>query len=74
MKKNRKNIESYFLLIGAVITWLAVLLQFYLTIENRIASIPETIIRFFSFFTILTNTLIAICFTVLLRETKSKLY
>lgn len=74
MKENRKRIESYFLLLGVVLTWSAVLLQFYLTIENRVASIPETIIRFFSYFTILTNTLVAICFTVLLRGVKSKFY
>lgn len=74
IKTNRKSTKSYFLLIGTIITWLAVSLQFYLIIENRIVSIPETIIRFFSFFTILTNTLVAICFTVLYRDAKSKLY
>ena len=31
--------------------------------ENRTTSVTETIIRFFSFFTILTNTLVAIYFT-----------
>ena len=34
-------------------------------IDNRIASVPETTIRFFSFFTILTNLIVAIYFTVL---------
>ncbi len=53
---------------GAVLAWLAVILQFYLMLENRIASIPETIIRFFSFYTILTNTLVAVCFTALLIQ------
>ncbi|GAB2614654.1 Pr6Pr family membrane protein [Belliella aquatica] len=47
----------------AFIAWFAVIVQFYLMMENRIASVPETIIRFFSFFTILTNTLVAIYFT-----------
>ncbi len=47
----------------AVLAWLAVLLQLYLIIANRIASVPETIIRFFSFYTILTNILVAIHFT-----------
>jgi hypothetical protein len=32
-------------------------------ITNRIADVPETIIRFFSFFTILTNTIVAIYFS-----------
>lgn len=47
----------------ALIAWFAVIVQFYLMMENRVASVPETIIRFFSFFTILTNTLVAIYFT-----------
>lgn len=51
---------------GAIITWLAVLLQLYLIIVNRQASAPETIVRFFSFFTILTNIIVAISFTAVL--------
>jgi len=47
----------------AVLGWFAVLMQYYLIIENRIASVGETTIRFFSFFTILTNALVAIYFT-----------
>lgn len=46
----------------ALIGWFAVLAQLYLMIENRTASIAETIVRFFSFFTILTNTLVACYF------------
>ena len=49
--------------IGAVIGWLALLLQLYLIIANRVASVPETIVRYFSFFTILTNILVAVSFT-----------
>jgi len=49
----------------AIIGWLAIILQFYLMIQNRVTGIGETIIRFFSFFTILTNLLVAICFTSL---------
>lgn len=48
----------------AIIVWFAVLAQFYLIIENRIAPVTETIIRFFSFFTILTNILVAVYFTI----------
>ncbi|HEX4958333.1 MAG TPA: Pr6Pr family membrane protein [Lacibacter sp.] len=50
----------------AIITWLMLLLQFYLQIANRTTSIPEAIIRYFSYFTILTNLLVAISFTSLL--------
>lgn len=44
----------------AGIAWVAVLTQYFLMVENRVASVGETTIRFFSFFTIL---LVAIYFT-----------
>ena len=47
----------------ALIAWLALIIQFWLIIENRVASIPETITRYFSYFTILTNMMVAIFFT-----------
>jgi hypothetical protein len=56
----KKNLS----LIFAIIAWFAVIVQFYLMMDNRVASVPETIIRFFSFFTILTNTLVAVYFTI----------
>ena len=65
MKETTKA-KQPFLIIGATITWFAVLLQLYLIILNRVESVPETIIRFFSFYTILTNILVAFCFTILL--------
>lgn len=57
---------KFFIVTGAFLGWFSVVLQFYLIIINREASVPETIIRYFSFFTILTNLLITVCFTVLL--------
>jgi len=53
-----------FAAIGAVIVWLSLILQLYVAIQNRIAGVPETIVRFFSYYTVLTNILIAVCFTV----------
>src|SRR3712207_6371978 len=50
-------------LLFAVIAWFAVIVQFILMLQNRTASVPETIVRFFSFFTILTNTIVALFFT-----------
>ena len=41
------------------------LLQFYLILVHRVESVGETIVRFFSYFTILTNILVAVCFTLL---------
>lgn len=49
--------------IGAVVGWFAVITQLYLIITNRNASVGETIVRFFSFYTILTNILVALCLT-----------
>ncbi len=53
-----------------LITWFAVIAQFVIMIQNRVESVPETIIRFFSFFTILTNTLVAVYFTLQLFSKK----
>lgn len=47
----------------AIIAWFAVIAQFVLMLQNRQASTSETIIRFFSFFTILTNILVGVYFT-----------
>jgi hypothetical protein len=50
---------------GAVILWLSLALQLYVILQNRIAAVPETILRFFSYYTVLSNLLIAVCFTVI---------
>src|SRR5881398_3651902 len=50
-------------LLFAVIVWFALIVQFILMRQNSTASVLETIVRFFSFFTILTNAIVAIYFT-----------
>ena len=55
----KKNISILFAAIG----WFAVIAQYILMIENRVAPVGETTVRFFSFFTILTNTLVAVYFS-----------
>lgn len=60
--------SKLFLAIIAMIAWFAVGLQFYLIILNRVTGVPETIIRFFSFYTILTNILVALYATFLLLK------
>jgi hypothetical protein len=52
--------------------WFALVAQFYLIIVNRVASVVETVIRYFSFFTILTNLLVAACCTILLLIPSSR--
>lgn len=51
----RKNLPLFI----AVCALLAVVLQLDLMLDSSIQTFTETIIRFFSFFTILTNTLVA---------------
>lgn len=59
--------------IGALFAWTAVILQFILILQNSPESISETIIRFFSYYTILTNILVASCFTAIsIRGTSGK--
>ncbi len=53
-----------FAAIAAAIGWIALVLQLYLIIVNRTASIPETLLRYFGFFTILTNILVAVSLTM----------
>jgi len=51
--------------IGAAIGWFAVVMQFVLMMQNRVESLNETTIRFFSYFTILTNCLVILYFTII---------
>lgn len=60
-------------LIFGLLGWFAVIVQFILMIDNRVASIFETAIRFFSFFTILTNILVATYFTLIYLNNKQRL-
>lgn len=53
-----------FEIVGFSIGWFAVIAQFFLMLEKRQADVLETIIRFFSFFTILTNILVALFLTI----------
>lgn len=57
--------RKVFVATGALLGWLTLILQFYLMLNNRVVPVPETTLRFFSYFTILTNTLVAITYTVL---------
>ena len=53
-----------FEIVGFSIGWFAVIAQFFLMLEKRQADVLDTIIRFFSFFTILTNILVALFLTI----------
>ena len=55
----------------AIIGWFALIVQFYLQINSGIAPKAELLIRFFSYFTILTNLLVTVCSTILVLKPNS---
>lgn len=56
------SIKKIFSLLIGVTALFAVVAQFYLMFDITTVSTAETTIRFFSYFTILTNSLVATCF------------
>ena len=51
--------KKLFTLLLLLLGWFAVITQLKLMVDNRVTALPETLIRFFSFFTILTNIIVA---------------
>jgi hypothetical protein len=54
--------KQFTAVIGFLVGCFALLFQLYLIIQNRTTGVTETVIRYFSFFTILCNILTVICF------------
>jgi len=59
--------------IGAVMGWFAVIMQFYLLMQNNPAPVKEKIFRFFGYFTIDTNILCALFLTFIALQSNSQL-
>jgi hypothetical protein len=56
--------EKIVLATGALIGWLGIALQFHVLMQNHVGiSTTEAVVRFFSFFTILTNLFVAAGYT-----------
>lgn len=62
-----------FIVLGAFIVWAAVILQFLLLMTNAVGPVWEIILQYFSYFTILTNLLVALDFTVLAVRPRHRL-
>ena len=60
--------RKIYLTVLSIAVWFALIGQLYLIIQNRTTSVVSTIIRYISFFTILTNLLVALCSTTLLQR------
>ncbi len=72
MEKSPIKTQRTYLAVGTTAVWFAVVFQLYLLILNRTVPVQEAIIRYFSYYTILTNMLIAVCFTALLMKPQSR--
>jgi hypothetical protein len=57
--------KNTIIFIGAALGWFSTIMQFVLMMQNRVESLTETTLRFFSYFTILTTSLVALYFSVL---------
>ena len=68
-----KRSARIFALIGAVIAWFAVVVQFYLIMKNNPAPALERVLRFFGYFTVDTNILVALAFTFIALRSNSVL-
>lgn len=66
MLKNRNSSEKIYLSILVLLSWFAIIFQFYLHINSGVASKSELLVRFFSYFTIDSNLLVALCSTSIL--------
>lgn len=71
MQTNATGVQKLYITAGTILAWFSLIVQFYLILKNRQADVMETIFRYFGYFTILTNMMIALCFTALLAKRKS---
>lgn len=72
MKQQTPSARQY-AAIAAIIGWITLLLQLYLIIENRTVGVPETVLRYFSYFTILSNIMVALCYTAVWQHKPGRL-
>lgn len=64
-------IPKIYLFVLMVLGWFALISQLYLIIQNGTGTLAEIIIRYFSFFTILTNLIVALCSSILFFKTSA---
>ncbi len=72
MSRRQNKQAIIFMLLIATVAWLALFLQLYILISNTASNGPlQAAGRFFSYFTILTNLLVAVCITAILLSPHS---
>ncbi|KFF00817.1 hypothetical protein IX39_09400 [Chryseobacterium formosense] len=65
--------KRFFSLIFVILGWFAIIMQYILMCNNSELALPEMTIRFFSYFTILTNIIVAYHFTLQLFRNSEKI-
>jgi len=63
--ENATNARQILLTLIAFVAWFALIAQFYININSKLNPLPEVIIRYFSYFTLLSNLLVALACTYL---------
>ena len=72
MPQESKFIKAWLAII-AILGWFALAAQFYININSKAAPLPEIITRYFSYFTLDTNIIVALCCSFLLLSPASGL-
>jgi hypothetical protein len=63
--------ERTYVIVMAVLAWFSLMAQFYMNVTSGAAGTAELIVRFFSYFTILTNLMVALYSSVRAIATQS---
>ncbi len=73
MQTRQSKTKIFFMIITAILGWLGLILQFYLILANQTSGVSfgERFFNFFSYFTILTNILVALSLTFSLLKSSS---
>lgn len=66
------NAKRIYLLALTMVGWFAIIAQLVLHLQNAPVPLAESLIRFLSYFTVLTNLLVVVCFTFVLFQPGGK--
>ena len=72
MAIQRSSTGKIYLLLTSILGWFALIAQWYIYTTTASFGLTEKLIRYFSYFTILTNLIVAICSTTLLLDVPGK--
>ncbi|HTD99195.1 MAG TPA: Pr6Pr family membrane protein [Mucilaginibacter sp.] len=72
MEKSASPAGRAYIVIMFIVGWFTLIGQLVLMLGTKAAPATELVMRFFTFYTILTNLLLAVCFTFMLLKPRSK--